>query len=530
MKRIRALFEQGRSRASDHPFFEWLHGPGAHDRFVFTPLMVDFTMGFADMNKWFLSYAQPEDELQQAINQHTLEDRTHSRLFIENWRAFELDQKLGWGACHTLWWLYHCEQTLPVRKFGWEILGLATRSTDAMVRFALMEAIEICGDVFFRNTAREANKLSRKTGIDYRYYGEYHQLRETGHLHTDESPFFVASLSEAQYQQAKLACERIFDGFLRVLDRLLEYCQAMSTQGLELRQALQRDFEAAVRPRDNLRHNRTPREGEPPQLPPSQLSLHEHLRERVANLERHPLLGWLRDAPHDGAEKLRRFAPLWAIDIAAYPDFTNLALPYPRARTPAEAAFNRWAHELGTHGIVYLQDWTELELDRQLSWSAGETISFCFLGDVTEVHRRNLARVTQLAFRHADPLERTWLMWAFESGADPLFDAVRAALPPDSSRAMLNYWREQHTATDLDGGTRDALHGVFAHDISPERQRCISETIDTVFDGFEEQFTLSHQHAVAATLTQAPHSLVPANTQAPRFAPQAAHGDAVLRP
>jgi hypothetical protein len=516
MKRVQALFAENRGRIAGHPFFDWLRDASlpVRDRFSFTPLMVDFTMGFADMNKWFLGYEDPQNELELSINQHTLEDRTHSRLFLENWKALAFDDQLNWSASQTLWWLYHSPQTLPVRRFGWDILRLSVQYPDPLVRFALMEAIEICGDIFFGNTKIVAQQLSRQTGVDYRYYGEYHHLRETGHLHTDESPFFAARLSEQQLQHANSAVEAIFQGFIRVLDHLFEHCRSRDAHSWS---AFAAQGDRAMQPRNDLVRDRSfPRRSIGPRALAPML---DFLQERQAQLASHPFLDWLRSTPVDDTERLRRFAPLWAIDIAGYPDFNHFALSYPDPTNAVELAVTDWARALGHHGVVYLQDWRVLELDRALGWNAGNTISYYFLSELSEVHRRNLAKITRFAYVDSSPLWRWWLMTAFEAGGDPLFDALAPVVQrAEGHRGPLNYWAERHGEQSLAQERRAQLQTLMLNQpLTAEMQRRLSAMIATIFDGFEEQFTLSHHLAVPGTLLSRPESLPPAVQQAPPF-------------
>jgi hypothetical protein len=519
MKRVQALFAEHRSRIATHAFFDWLSSAAApaRERFCFTPLMVDFTMGFADMNKWFLGYENPRNDLEASINQHTLEDRTHSKLFLENWHALGLDDQLGWSASQTLWWLYHSPATLPVRRFGWDILRLSVEYPDPLVRFSLMEAIEICGDVFFGNTKRVAQEMSRQTGIDYRYYGEYHHLRETGHLHTDESPFFAAQLSSEQLQQATRAVTDIFRGFSNVLDHLLAHSRNHDSGSWA---AFAAQGDSAMQARTGLTRvrNALPRSV----ASSSQAPLLDFLRERQAQLTGHPLLDWLAHAPLPGSEKLQRFAPLWAIDIAGYPDFNDFALTYRTPSGAAQHALDGWAAALSRHGILYLQDWQSLNLDRTLGWSAGETIGFYFLHDYTELHRRNLAKVTRLAFSEANPLWRYWLMTAFEAGGDPLFDALMPVVEDAQKDAgPLSYWAQRHGASTTSSLLSERQQMAFAEltamPIGAEEQRRISEMISTLFDNFEQQFSLSHRVANELTFLDAPGSLPPAVARAPRL-------------
>jgi len=479
--------------------------------------MVDFTMGFADMNKWFLSYENPTNDLERSINEHTFEDRTHSRLFLENWHALGLDERLGWSTSQTLWWLYHSPQTLPVRRFGWDILRLAVQFPDPLVRFALMESIEICGDVFFRNTARIATQLSRHTGIEYRYYGEHHQLRETGHLHTDESPFFAARLSDTQHAAAQRVAQHIFSGFRRILDHLLGLCRG-ETLGFALANDVLEHSRVAMLPSTGLIRARA--SASVPAVGKTQAPLFDFLSERRAQLAGHPFLAWLRDPKIDGIQKLRGFSPLWAIDIAGYRDFTELALTYPSPGNAEEHAINRWADQLASHGVLYLQDWQALGLDQTLNWTSGEAIGFYFLSEQTEVHRKNLAKITRYAFRDSEPVLRFWLMTAFEAGGDPLFDALAPVIAEaELAVGPLNYWAERHCNGASPFGSDDAqrqLARLLTLDLSAQQQHCISEMISAVFDNLEEQFTLSHQLVIRGAFLTAPRSLVPTVQAAPR--------------
>lgn len=523
MKRVQALFAEHRARIATHSFFDWLGGSplSPRDRFSFTPLMVDFTMGFADMNKWFLGYEKPQNDLERSINQHTLEDRTHSRLFLENWHALGLDQQLDWSTSQTLWWLYQSEETLPVRRFGWDILRLSVQYPDPLVRFALMEAIEICGDVFFGNTKKVATQLSRQTGIDYRYYGEYHHARETGHLHTDESPFFAAHLSAVQHTEAKLVTERIFSGFITVLDHLLEYCQRSAKSNPQQLRDLQQQGEQALIPRQGLVKDRSLATLAAQPLSRSQAPLLDFLSERKTQLARHPFLTWLNgdDGAVGSADKLRNFSALWAIDIAGYADFLQLGLSYADPQTSSERALNRWLTPLASHGILYLQDWRTLGLDRTLDWTGGQTIAFYFLSEQSEIHRRNLAKVTRFAFMNSSVLQRFWLAVAFESGGDPLFDSLSPIVASaEGQTGPLNYWAERHA---LPGSVPFELppFALMAEEIDSHEQRCISEMIGTLFDNFDQQFTLSLAEAQRAAFSETPATLPPLVPPAPPYSP-----------
>src|SRR5262249_40852052 len=154
-----------------------------------------------------------------------------------------------------------------------------------------------------------------------------------------------------------------------------------------------------------------------------QRPLVQQLERRLAGLRAHPFLEWLgTDELPAPIEKLRRFVALWGMDITSYRDFNELVLRYPTPRSADERAINAWTEELATQSALYLRDWRALGMDRFLRWDAGETIAFYFLGQQSEVHRHNMARVKRYAFRHKQPAVRYWLMQALESSRATLFE------------------------------------------------------------------------------------------------------------
>jgi hypothetical protein len=507
--------QQRRLEVAAHPFFLWLNSDTVplERRFVFSPVMIDFIMSFADMNKWFLSYEEPKDELEKGINQHTEEDRTHSRLFQDNWYTLKLGDTFHWSPGKTLWWLFDSSEAAVVRRFGMEVLDLTVNHPEPLVRFAMMEAIEICGDVFFANTAPIAQELSRRHGTNHHYFGHYHRERETGHLHTNETAFRKAELVEEQRNAAAAAVDRIFDNFLGVLDELLSY----SERAVADYAALQRDIES-----EYLRALLPPRRTDAPvkakALPQvrasSQLPLLRLLGQRKERLRNHPFLSWLRNDDGTAAvEKFRRFVALWGIDIVGYKDFNEMVLRYPSPRGPAELAINRKTRELATHNVLYLQDWKALRMDKFLDWDMGETIAYYFLSEQTEVHRGNMAKVKKLAFRFKEPALRFWLMTALEASGEPLFETTAAlARTVEADEGLtLNYWANRHHLVHPthDLGPDGDDHAFLTDELTEAEREVARRMIETVFDNVEEQFALSHREALSAVFVREPASLPP---------------------
>lgn len=514
MRQIWKLLNESRSEIEQHPFFSWINSSQVplSARFVFSPVMIDFIMSFADLNKWFLRYEDPQDEFQQNINTHTEEDATHSRFFVENWSHLKLGDTHNWSASKGLWWLFHAEGTAAVRRFGMDILALAASFPDPMVRFPMMEAIEICGDIFFAATAPIAKLMESQEDVEHIYYGQFHRDRETGHLQADEGCFVDAELSPEQRQNAELAARTVFTQFSKVLDELLSY----SSKALADYRGLQRDterqyLEALMPPVEERDEAPRPAPGaSATRVHADQAPLLATLEARMDRLRKHPLLGWLRHAPASPVHKLQGFMPLWGIDIVGYRDFNELLLRYKAPRSRAEAAINDWTRDLATHGALYLQDWKALRLDAVLGWRMIDVISYYFLSEHTEVHRHNMAKVKKLAIRHESPQLRWWLLTALERGHDVLLEATRdTALAAEQDLGItLNYWAGRHGLVEP-ARRASADYPFLEQGLSTDQRQIARAMIETVFDNLDEQFTLSLEATRSGVFAVAPPSIPP---------------------
>jgi len=539
MEQIWRKLNEGRAAVDAHPFFSWLRSDDVPltRRFIFSPVMIDFIMSFADLNKWFLHYDNPEGALQRSINEHTEEDATHSRLFVQNWEHLKLGDTLEWPASKGLWWLFHAPQGHAVREFGMNVLKLAVAFPDPRVRFCMMEAIEICGDVFFEYTAPIAAKLEEQRRGQHIYYGQYHRDRENGHLQSDEGCFADYELSPAQRSQASEAVDAVYRHFLLVLDQLLSFSKRAVTDY----RGLQREIEQTYRAELSSPRERAQSE---PHFPASvnsrrvhrdQSTLVENLEARMLRLRGHSFVEWLSEGRSVPLERLQSFAPVWGIDVVGYKDFNELVLCYPGASSAPEAAINRLATDLASHGRLYLQDWKALHLDKILAWRMIDVISYYFLSDDTEVHRRNMAKVKKHAMRHHNPLVRWWLMFALQSANGVLLEATcpLAQAAEAELGVTLNYWAYRLGLAEGDEA-RGAEFAFLEQPLTDAERDTILAVVDTVFDNFEEQFALSENVGRSGVFAALPRSLPPPRVsglvwhtpteQLPTWVSDAAHG------
>lgn len=490
MRHVAEHIEARKQRVAAHPFYQWLRSEGAPlaRRFDFSPALANFIMAFSDMNKWFMRYEAPASELERAINKHTREDETHSRLFLEDWRKLGLDARLGWGAGETLAWYYAAPETEALRAHGTDILGMLTRNEDPLVRFALMESIEAWGHVVFAATAEVASELTRATGTDYRYFGPYHLKRELGHILVGAHLFEDATLDDERRARAVALVHRLFDIAEAESDRLLRYAREVieraETPAVSLPRAPVSDAPAATTRRpDDI-------EG------PAQARVQSVLEARMRSAAEHPLLAWMRDeGGPDAATKLRQLALFWAPDCVGYRDLNAHALAYDAPASAAERAINRWVADLGTHHRLFLADWAALGMDEALGFTASDTLEFYCRSAHSEEQRRSVASFVKLAFLHPEAALRFWLMEALEASGEAFFAHTK--------RLAERVERAEGVRLDYLAGRHDVSHPALAPDpeadavafkrlpLDADQEAAAVAMIHTVFDRLERQFSAS---------------------------------------
>jgi len=217
-----------------HPLFAWLRSGKVPlgNRMDILPVSAPLPTMFRDLNMWVLRYPAPASQLEAAINAHTMEDATHSRLYIHDWRALGFDERLGFSAADTLWWLFASPHTRPFRDRLPVLAGIAAADRgDPVLRFVQAEAIEASGNAFFAGVTPVAEEFSRLTGVQYRYFGQYHLDRESGHVETG-NVFESIILDAGQRTEALRLFDQVFDATVAFVDACYEYALAYAGPGV----------------------------------------------------------------------------------------------------------------------------------------------------------------------------------------------------------------------------------------------------------------------------------------------------------
>eukprot|EP00463_Aulacantha_scolymantha_P000192 TRINITY_DN1108_c0_g1_i1.p1 TRINITY_DN1108_c0_g1~~TRINITY_DN1108_c0_g1_i1.p1 ORF type:complete len:123 (+),score=7.85 TRINITY_DN1108_c0_g1_i1:305-673(+) len=114
------------------------------------PLMIVFVMGFKDYNEYYLRYPQHKDNtaFESVINSHTVEDASHSALFLGDWKELGEDTLLGW-QCSDFMSSVMSHYDERMKRQGLTLYFLAYENPHPFARFALMETVETAGKSFF---------------------------------------------------------------------------------------------------------------------------------------------------------------------------------------------------------------------------------------------------------------------------------------------------------------------------------------------------------------------------------------------
>ncbi|MFT3771401.1 MAG: hypothetical protein QM820_38800 [Minicystis sp.] len=495
MQEIMDLERDRKQQLVAHPFFDWMRSSqkAPEDRLLIAPVMAVFAMNFRDTNRWFIRYPEPRSELEEIINRNTREDETHSRLYLLDWRKLHLDEKLGWRASDTLWWLFLAPDTEPFRRYVMTFARMTVADgADPLIRFAHLDAVEACGNAFLSTVAPVASQAEAKNGIKYPYFGPHHLAREAGHVLESAGVFERRTLDGRQRPRALALAGEMFDLFMEMHDGFLRYAERYVERGAFPRRP--ESAPAKVRSHSADADGRYEVEGEET-LPPSHAEIMRVLLERKAQTARHPFYAWIhRNNGLSPRQKLQRFIPMWIGDIMGYRELNRYAIRYPTIRSSGEAVINAWCDDLETHNSLFLNDWVGLGMDEALGWTASDTLKFCFLDPQVDVHRRNMCTFVKLAMGHAAPALRFWLLQALEASGHAFFENVKQlALPVEQEDGVrLDYLGDRHDVLHPVKASRaNGKAVILSEPLSPADQDTAMGMVETIFDAVDEQLTLS---------------------------------------
>jgi hypothetical protein len=423
MRQIYARIHRGGRALAEHPLFsEWLGDDARNPRekLLFAPMAIDYVMGFRDFCAYYVAYPAPMNALEEALTIHAAEDACHSALFLEDWAALGINAHFNFTPERLFAWM-NGPETAPARAADYALTKLAAENPDPRFRFAIIEAMEVAGQVFFRRTVPvvdalvAAGLLASENAL--RYFGRHHLDREDGHLqHADETIFFRETFTDAERSHAEGLVDAVFAIFTTHFDLWLAFARRHVVEQKELSVPTPAPIES---------HILFQKESQGLDLPPHPARASGSTGAAggdLSALKTHPFLTALAKLP--AREALAFLYRQWAVDLFAWGDYFALDLG---AAPPATRAL---ALEIARENTACVAEWHALGLTATTGFSGVDALRHYWLAPQVEEHRRLFAELRKRTFR-AEPEEFSELLRGVYLVGDPLRAAVRALLARD---------------------------------------------------------------------------------------------------
>jgi hypothetical protein len=414
MKQVMPVIEYWRNRIEDHPLHTWLvtpeDGVQPEQKLWFALYFTNFIMYFRELNMYHISYRDDRalDNQREAISAHADEDMTHSRMFMRDLRTLGWDDLLGWRPSELYYWLFLSEANEQLRRRTTQITKLVIEAEDPLVRFAVVESIEACGNALFRHTEKLATEYTARSGQELIYWGPFHLARETGHA-VDDDAFEEAELTEEQREAARRRAIRIFELIDEQNSDMLRLAQETISQGgFEYRRGIH-----AAPPRwlptipgpEVFDFNFWPDSD----AHPSQRAVQQTWRQCRQALRESAHMKFFTAGTLEEAKAKLRFAVLYsATDTCGTPTVYKYMLPYPIPVNAQQRAINRLSKRFGRRAAMLFVDWQSLDLDAHLGWPVSRTLDFIYLDKATESHRDTRSIITHHIDVTLEPVLRYW--------------------------------------------------------------------------------------------------------------------------
>lgn len=490
MKKFYQYRDEQRKELEQHVFYDLISSDciTLKDKLMFAPVMAHFVMNFRDMNKWVIRFDKADNELKSVINGGTIEDETHSRLFLEDWRKLYIDDKLNWKASDILYWLFISHEMECFRKYGIDFMRLCVDDDeDPVLRYSHSESGETCGNIFFSKISPIADQVANHLGISLRYFGSFHLDLENGHVWKSEGVFENIVLSPDDYEKMASLSKRMFSIFEGIHNAFYYYlCNHILNENIP-------SFPKSLPVEKNVI----------PLYPEiiTERNINkniEYINSYLEKISTHKFFNWLRNSPIDPQLKLKSFIPLWIIDIMGYRDINKYVFTYEKPESENEIIINDYALHLAKHSRLFYNDWKSLQLDDMLRWTASDALEFIFLNTDMDIHRENIVKFSLFGLKHRDPLIRFWFMMILELSGKDFFSQVGdvALQAEDKYNISLPYLSGRHATENEYKAYKKMYEHFIAKEISQEQYKLIIQITDMVMSSLLHNLDTSYRYAV----------------------------------
>ncbi|CNC70559.1 hypothetical protein [Yersinia similis] len=494
MKTFYQFRDEQKKKLEEHVFYDLISTDKIefNNKLMFMPAMVHFIMNFRDMNKWVIRFETPDTSFKSVINGGTIEDETHSRLFLEDWRKLHIDDKLKWNSSDIIYWLFISSEMECFRKYGIDFMRLCIDDeSDPILRYAHSESGETCGNVFFSRISPIADRIAVNLNISLRYFGTFHLNLENGHVWESEGVFENIVLEQDANEKVRSLSQRMFDIFHGIHNAFYNY-----TSNYILTQSYPKFPEMLTIIGNN----------EYPQYPDLFLitgnnhsnDIIQHINNYLEQISKHPFYEWLKSTSINPLIKLKSFIPLWTVDIMGYRDINRYVFPYERIESDSERLITEYALLLSEHSYLFYNDWKSLQLDEMLRWTASDTLDFIFLNADMDTHRENLVKFSLCGLKNSEPLIRFWFMMILELSGKSFFSYVGnvAKLAEKEYNISLPYLSGKHSSVKELNVFNELYTHFISQELNQEQKIKIKEIADMVLTALLKNLDISYKYAV----------------------------------
>lgn len=208
---LRRIFELKRAY-NDLPFFQFLREERIDpaERMAFYPCIAHFILSFGDLNKYVLRREPAQDVYQERVNLHSYEDDHHWPWYLEDYQKLGFDRVTQPTDLLRFLWSDEARQS---RLLMYRLTALI-HGASGLERLAIIEAIEETGNVLFGSMQTLARTLEERLGVELRYCGSYHFVREAGHAMGSEHREIAAiDIDQATQERCLHFAEEVFRYF-----------------------------------------------------------------------------------------------------------------------------------------------------------------------------------------------------------------------------------------------------------------------------------------------------------------------------
>lgn len=226
MKRIISLIEGQQKIYAKSPLFDFMQDLEIHPtkRLAFAPCAAPFIMNFADLCKYALRQEPTNDKIQLLLNQHTYEDDSHWKWFLEDLQQLGFNRLLNFNNSLEFLW---GDETQSSRLMSNKLYSSIVRA-NTLEKWIILEVMEAAADVFLAHTREISKEISLITQQEFKYFGSCHFNAETEHTaHSQGTSDFIAAIciAEADLPKYKNLVEETFELFTQWNLDLLHYAR-----------------------------------------------------------------------------------------------------------------------------------------------------------------------------------------------------------------------------------------------------------------------------------------------------------------